>query len=132
MRRRLQLCTLLFAWLLSTGSQWDAVQTFGWARMIVLYSQSMPLSEAVRLTFTADNLCGVCETVGDAKRSDDPATPAGGKLGRVFVFLIPVALTGSPVVIENAGTGVDESVYVGLTGRGRYPPPVPPPRSRAS
>ncbi len=52
MRRRLSLLTLLTAWLLATGSQWDMVQTLGWGRMIVRYSQTMTLAQAVRLTFT--------------------------------------------------------------------------------
>lgn len=72
-----RLCSLfvLCAWLLANGAHWDLVQSFAWGRMIANYSQSMPLAEAIRLTFTADNLCGVCEFVADGKtRSDTDAT----------------------------------------------------------
>ncbi len=76
MRRRSAIFVLC-AWLLANGAHWDLVQSFAWGRMIATYSQSMPLSEAIRLTFTADNLCGVCEFVADGKtRADaDGSTP---------------------------------------------------------
>lgn len=75
--RRLSAILVLCAWLLANGAHWDLVQSFAWGRMIANYSQSMPLSEAIRLTFTADNLCGVCEFVADGKtRADaDGTTP---------------------------------------------------------
>ncbi len=126
MRRRLQLCTLLFAWLLSTGSQWDAVQTFGWGRMILTYAQSMPLAEAVRLTFTADNLCGVCETVSEAKQQEDGLPVSEGKLsGKIVCAFPPATVRMEPLAEVFARQVTDEmTVY----GEGRYPPPVPPPR----
>lgn len=73
--RRYQAIFVLCAWLLANGAHWDLVQGFAWGRMIATYSQTMPLAEAIRLTFTADNLCGVCEFVADGKtRSADDAT----------------------------------------------------------
>ncbi len=76
MRRHLALVLTLVAWLMATGSHWDLVQTFGWGRMIAKYSQSMPLTQAVRLTFTADNFCGVCDFVNDVEAaSRDNAHP---------------------------------------------------------
>lgn len=80
MRRNLSLLMTLSAWLLATGSHWDLVQTFAWGRMIAAYSQSMPLSEAIKRTFTAENLCGVCEVVNDAKQGQDATGAGAGKL----------------------------------------------------
>lgn len=65
--RRFSTVVVLFAWLLASGAQWDALQSFAWGRMIATYSRTMPLDEAVRLTFTPDNLCGVCVFVADAR-----------------------------------------------------------------
>ncbi len=78
MRRKLSLITMMTAWLLATGSHWDLVQTFAWGRMIANYSQSMPLAQAIKLTFTPDNLCGICESVSEAKQQDTaaPTTPS--------------------------------------------------------
>lgn len=52
--------------------------------MIASYSRTMPLAEAVRLTFTPDNLCDVCAFVAEAKTRaeasgdgvDAPADPS--------------------------------------------------------
>ena len=64
MFRRLQLIAVLLAWLLATGSQWDGAQVFAWGKMVATYSRTMPLTAAVRLTFTPGNECDVCVVVG--------------------------------------------------------------------
>jgi hypothetical protein len=92
MRLRFAHLFALFAWLLATGSHWDMVQGFGWGRMIATYSRTMPMAEAIRLTFTPDNLCGVCEAVAAAKKAseagDTPsAIPAGAQ--KIFLALAP-------------------------------------------
>lgn len=73
--RRLPALLVLCAWLLASGAQWDLLQGFAWGRMIASYSRTMPLDEALRLTFTPDNLCGVCAFVADAKTRADAARP---------------------------------------------------------
>ncbi len=76
--RRFFTLTVLFAWLLASGAQWDLLQGFAWGRMIANYSRTMPLHEAVRLTFTPENLCDVCIFVAEAKaRSHDDGGTAG-------------------------------------------------------
>jgi hypothetical protein len=74
--RRLTTLFVLCAWLLASGAHWDLAQGFAWTRMVVNYSRTMPLAEALRLTFQADNLCGVCEFVADAKTRADPGDAA--------------------------------------------------------
>src|SRR5690606_17934753 len=122
----LPLITLLFAWLLATGSHWDLVQTFAWGRMIATYSQSMSIAQAVKLTFTPDNLCGVCESVSEAKQQQQhPAAPSDGKaFGKILLVHQP-----SPVFVAVAPDGP-------VWGRrdftpadsDRHPPPTRPPR----
>jgi hypothetical protein len=68
--RRLSTLLVLCAWLLSSGAHWDLAQGFGWARMVVNYSRSMPLDAAIRLTFSPENLCGICEFVAEGKTRD--------------------------------------------------------------
>lgn len=76
--RRLPSILVLCAWLLASGAQWDLLQGFAWVRMIATYSRTMPLDEAVRLTFTPNNLCGVCAFVADAKtRVSADSAPSG-------------------------------------------------------
>jgi hypothetical protein len=123
-RRKIQLTLVLLAWLLATGSHWDLVQTFAWGRMIATYSQSMPIGQAIRLTFTPDNMCGVCEAVSEAKHQDSTTLPGEGKaLGKIILVFQPVP---SPIlaVPVTADWLLDESEPV---GQGRHPPAVRPP-----
>jgi hypothetical protein len=131
MRRRLSLILTLTAWLLATGGQWDVVQAFGWGRMIVTYSQSMPLLRAVEQTFRGDTLCGVCVAVQSAKEQQPPAgakaatTPAPEKIflanaARVRVFASAVFTCTGTVPDLPAPTSAERSA-----------PPGPPPRRLA-
>ncbi len=95
--RRLTTLFVLCAWLLASGAHWDLAQGFAWTRMVVSYSRSMPLAEALRLTFTADNLCGVCELVAEAKtrsaadQSGATAAPAPGDFAAKGKLLLSAA-----------------------------------------
>ena len=128
MVRRLQLCSVLFAWLLATGSHWDLVQTFAWGRMIGGYARTMPLAEAIRLTFTPANLCSVCELVKDAKQQQeqDAAAIPGLKIdGKILLVFQPApqlqidACGADPWVLSDDVLPVSE----------RAAPPLPPPRA---
>jgi len=130
MRRRLTLIPILAAWLLATGSHWDLVQTFAWGRMIATYSQTMPLAQAVKLTFTPDNLCGVCEIVSDAKQqSPDSTLPTdGSRLTAKAVLLFQPA----PVFLQTlVTTALEIPRDLAPLERDKSPPPVPPPRALA-
>jgi len=131
MRRRLALLPLLLAWLLATGSQWDLVQTFAWGKMIATYSRTMPLADAVRLTFAPDNLCGLCKVVSSAKReqpaSSVPGAPAETLAKIPLVFQpAPLFVAAVPVVTDRLSGDLPE-----LQGAARAAPPVPPPRGQA-
>ena len=77
--RRFFTVSVLFAWLLASGAQWDLLQGFAWGRMIATYSRTMPLNEAVRLAFTPENLCGLCKMVAEARTLSDIDHGAGDK-----------------------------------------------------
>ena len=125
MRRRLSLLTLLTAWLLATGSQWDMVQTLGWGRMIVRYSQTMTLAQAVRLTFTPDNLCGICESVSQAKQQQAALPLAPDSQGKLMVVFQPATSVYAPLPLTGQLAPGEPSPL----GQGRAQPPVPPPRA---
>ena len=128
MRRRLSLITMLTAWLLATGSHWDLLQTFAWGRMIATYSQSMSLTQAVKLTFTPDNVCGLCQSVSEAKQqmAPDTALPSEAKsFGKILLIFQPVAVF-VPRGSVTAAWGWNHAVP---GCRDRSPPPLPPPRA---
>ncbi len=131
MRRQVSLILTLTAWLLATGSHWDLVQTFGWGRMIVTYSHSMSLRQAVEKTFAGDTLCGVCEVVQGAKQQQDaagakiPGTKAPEKI--FFVSTPGVLVYASPAP---SCAGLVPAVSALLSAE-RTAPPLPPPRTLA-
>ena len=129
MRHRLQLCALLCAWLLATGSQWDLVQTFAWGRMIAAYSHSMPLVQAVRLTFSGETMCEVCSLVAEARRQqNDGDTVANDRPAKILLFVQPAqTMRLGPAAAGTACRAADRP----SRGRTREAPPTPPPRTTA-
>jgi hypothetical protein len=129
MRQRLQLCTLLLAWLMATGSQWDVVQVFAWGHMFASYSRIMPLESALRLTFKPDNLCDVCKMVKTAKQQQEQSPTATVKsFGKILLVFAP-----APTVVV-ASMPMErwpvESKSMRSADRGA--PPIPPPRGFAA
>lgn len=128
MRQRFALILTLAAWLCATGSHWDLVQTFAWGKMFARYAQTMPASEALRLTFTPDNFCGLCEFVQDAKReSETNGSSAPAESGTQKILL---ALAATPAVAINAPAPEpwllsDHDLPAPMA----VAPPVPPPRA---
>lgn len=126
MLRRFQLITILLAWFATTGAQWDMVQTFGWARMVVNYSRSMPLMQAVQRTFSGE-MCGVCELVNSAGQKEKEQSPApGGKLETKLVFLAQPAVAYAAPAVQSQDWSVQDLT---LAGADRAAPPTPPPRA---
>jgi hypothetical protein len=130
MRSRFQILVILFAWLLATGGQWHLVQSFAWGRMFVAYAKTMPVSEAVRLTFTPDNMCGVCELVSAAQQQHgDTALPVGTSLDAKT----PLVFQPAHTVIIAAPAAPSWSLSDRETPAAeRAAPPLPPPRALAA
>lgn len=130
--RRLPAILVLCAWLLASGAQWDLLQGFAWGRMIASYSRTMPLAEALRLTFTPDNLCGVCAFVADAKTRADL-----GKTNPADASADPAAKAKAPLATPPAHVFVFRSVTAPAwpaeqfepPARARPAPPTEPPRA---
>ncbi len=131
MRRRFQLAVILFTWLLATGGQWHLVQSFAWGRMVAAYAKTMPLREAVRLTFTPDNMCGVCELVSAAQQQQNggSALPVGTSLdAKTLLAFQP----GSPVIFAIPDTPLWSLSDHRTPVSERAAPPLLPPRFAAA
>lgn len=124
MQRRVQIVAVLFAWFLTTGAQWDLLQTFGWARMFTSYVKTMSVTAAVKRTFGGE-MCGVCEVVNQAKQPEKAAPTLGGK---VEVKMILVMKPESDVFVP----AIEVIRWVPTPGFalscGRLAPETPPPR----
>ena len=129
MRRKLSLVLTLFAWLLATGSQWDAVQVFAWGKMFAENLRALPLVEAAARTFSLEGRCPLCVKVAEAKQREDGADGAPvAKLDfKIFLACEPAP---SPVVAApDFLPWLRSDPFV--RAMTRPTPPVPPPRTFA-
>jgi hypothetical protein len=128
MRRRFALVLTLTAWLLATGSHWDLVQTFAYARMFADNARAFPMAAALERTFSPAGRCGICSAVDAAKSSADHANaPASAdKLtGKIPLTHEPAArfiFALAPVPAWPDSTPCPASAE-------RAAPPLPPPRA---
>ncbi|HWA08757.1 MAG TPA: hypothetical protein VG838_04735 [Opitutaceae bacterium] len=130
MLRRFSLVLTLAAWLLATGSQWDLAQTFAWGRMLVTYSRTMTLEQALQKTFDGE-MCAICAAVQDARQQQDPAgvpAPDGKPLGKILFVSAPGAPWVASPVLRCAGLASAQSTP---SSAERGAPPSPPPRALA-
>mgnify|MGYP003350610017 FL=1 len=89
----------LTAWFFATGSQWDIAQTFGWARMFVAYTQTMPVLEALQKTLSGEELCGVCEVVQEARHDGQDQTDSHDAAGTKSLAKLPLVLPPATVTV---------------------------------
>lgn len=130
MRRHLQVYGCLAAWLFATGCQWDLMQVIAWGRMFTGYAQTMSLTAATQETFSGE-MCSLCKVVQKGKEQQEKSTPPTTELGKAKLLdtLLPSA-TVMPMAPTRRPLGV-VLAPPGLVGRGRMPPPLPPPRAVA-
>lgn len=123
--QRVRVLLILVSWFLASGSQWEVVQVFGWARMVVRYADSMTVVQAIERTFGGE-MCGVCQAVSSARdQRDTPGLPPEGAQPKplLICFAPPEFVLGAP-----ASGRVPPSNWR-LAGCDRVQPPTPPPRA---
>ena len=132
MRRKASLLLTLTAWFFTTGSQWDVVQTYAWARMFTTYAQSMPLLEAAQKTFSGEELCDVCEVVQDARQDDQNESKSSGAAGTKALGKMPMVVPQDTLfVLRHPSSALGHPASAFLPGTPRATPPTPPPRAAA-
>lgn len=130
--RRLSATLVLLAWLLASGAQWDLLQGFAWGRMVAAYSRTMPLDEAIRLTFTPDNLCGVCAFVADGKTQADADAADHAPADPAAKAKLPLATPPAHLfVFIDAPAPEWPAERFPVDARARPAPPTEPPRGTA-
>lgn len=110
---------------LSLGLHWAFLQTVAWAGMVAHYSQTAPISAALRSTFDGKHPCALCTIVkaGKAAEKHSDQAPAGWvkKLeGNYQVALEPV---GAPPRFDWS-----PMAYITEMQPRAEPPLSPPPR----
>jgi hypothetical protein len=121
-RTRLTRLLVVIAPTLSLGAHWLALQSVAWVGMVVTYSQTAPLHEALSKTFDGRHPCSLCKLVSEGKAKEQKcdalkiATQLDMAVAVHELFLkAPAAL---PLVIA-----LTESAPIW-----RDSPPTPPPR----
>ena len=106
----------------SIGLHWGFLQSVAWVGMVVNYSQSGTVTEALAKTFDGKHPCALCKTIAKGKQTEKKSEfPAKGKKA-VFPYSPAVFVFGTPMHFRKA-IGLDEEAdSLNLA------PPVPPPR----
>ena len=68
--RRLTVFVVLVAFIFSSGGQWPVLQCVAWANMIREYSEMVPLTEAVQMTFSGKYPCSMCKAIAEKTNSE--------------------------------------------------------------
>ncbi len=106
------------------GVHWFALQSVGWASMLVSRTQTAGWQEAVRTTFDGDHPCEVCRLVSAGRKAEKQP---------VVEFKVTKIEAGVPSSqVEIPEPPVDSAIPIAVIAlpplRGTAPPP-PPPRS---
>lgn len=122
----LLLATIAF----SSGLHVVVIQVYGWARMYLEYSEYMSSEEALELTFSGREMCGVCEAA-DNIRDQMEHTFSDYYSVSLSVMVLPAASQRSLIVPEPGELEFPAFDAVQLAGL-RSPPELRPPIIRAS
>ncbi|MFT3828156.1 MAG: hypothetical protein QM691_00465 [Opitutaceae bacterium] len=126
--RRFTHLLLILSWLLATGSQWDALQVFAWARMTADNAQTLSWSAALRRTFAPGSSCELCTTVRDGKQQQEKRGIPGD-----FAKKAPLVFQPLPQIVVLRPAGIPlRPENCDIADLDRAPPPTPPPRTAAS
>lgn len=120
--RRLALCLLMAAFILSIGLQWACLQTAAWVGMIMRYSREVSLPVAVEMTFDGNHPCKLCKAVksGQENQTKQDINPTMQKFNLIVTKVDRIFFEHESMRIEEGLVAVPPSRH--------SPPPTPPPR----
>jgi hypothetical protein len=121
--RRVTLCVVLVAFVFSCGGQWPVLQAVAWANMIREYSEMVPLTQAIAMTFSGQYPCELCKIVAEKKESDN------AKVATLFQHEKKLFFSGLRVAVPFPAIFSQDFVIPTqfLVTRAEVPP-TPPPR----
>jgi len=120
--RRLTHIIVLGAFVFSCGGQWYALQGVAWVKMLHDYSQMVPFTQAVSMTFSGQYPCPICKALAEKKQGEDNKVLSLNKYDKKF--FPPIAAE----IPQPVATPLHYGGYsISLQFRAE-PPPTPPPR----
>lgn len=113
---------------LSLGLHWAVIQGIAWTTMLVSYSQSDGLIQAVTKTFDGQHPCPLCEAVEDGSRKTGGKNAEGAKPSlKKFEAVVADTLR----IVPPAARRLTYPHLIQKAEAGKHPPPEGPPRARA-
>lgn len=115
--------------LILTGGPWAMLQVIAWCKMVIDYSQTGGVGEAVVKTFNGANPCRMCKSIAQARATEqrkDPARTATVQFEQFWMAILPVTDLTMPRP-HRWHTLPNDFPAIVLT----YPPLTPPPRLAA-
>ncbi len=120
--RRLTHIIVLAAFVFSCGGQWYVLQSIAWIKMIHDYSQMVPFTEAVAMTFSGQYPCAICKAIAEKQKSENDKLCSLEKYDKKFFPPVTIALDRPEVVPVAYRISLNS-----LRSRSETPP-TPPPR----
>ena len=120
--RRLTHFIVLAAFVFSCGGQWYVLQCVAWVKMLHDYSQMVPFTEAVGMTFSGKYPCAICKAIADKKQSENDKICSLEKYEKKFFPPVAIAL------VPPEATPVQYADYLRSLQVRSESPPTPPPR----
>jgi hypothetical protein len=120
--RRLTHIMVLAAFVFSCGGQWYLLQGIAWVKMVHDYSQMVPFTEAVSMTFSGKYPCEICKALAEKQQSADNAMCSFEKFEKKFFPPVSIQPT-TPVSVA-----VQYGEFVNSFSSRTDSPPTPPPR----
>ncbi len=121
--RRVTLLVVLVAFTFSCGGQWPLLQCVAWANMIREYSEMVPVSQAVQMTFSGQYPCAICKAIAEKKQEEN------SKLANTFQYekklVSPGIMVKERELIVSPQTFVVRESFLQTRSEA---PPTPPPR----
>jgi hypothetical protein len=121
--RRLTHLVVLVAFVFSCGGQWTVLQCVAWANMIREYSEMVPVTQAVEMTFSGKYPCAICKEIAEKKEAENAKV--------ALLFQHEKKLTSPGYFVQAPGISEAPQDFVAwnqsLQTRSEAPP-TPPPR----
>jgi hypothetical protein len=120
--RRLTHLIVLAAFIFSCGGQWCVFQCVAWANMIREYSQMVPFTQAVGMTFSGQYPCAICKAIAEKNSSEQQKILTLEKYDKKFC--LPTEVAAAPPIV----CSFQYRDWRGFLQPRSESPPTPPPR----
>jgi hypothetical protein len=124
--RRLTHLIVLVAFVFSCGGHWPVFQAIAWGNMVREYSQMVPLTQAVEMTFSGRYPCPICKAIAEKKSSEQQKSLTLEKYDKKYPLPVSIAVAGPTAATCQYGDF--STIFFSRSDV----PPKPPPRPALS